>query len=185
MIEGVITMTKRSSIRSRWLDRIHRLLKKLKKHQLFWLLAIYTVSNLALVILEFFKIDPRVAVPDKLPFATGFLLVLYVLIRKMNEKMRVAVKKTPGDFFFMMWWAVWYILLMYKAACPYCEYEVPHTLYVNLIFVTSIYLGTRLPKHRSKFARWLMFLLEMFAKPEKKGKKKEVARHARRESHKA
>jgi hypothetical protein len=161
--KGVIIMKK-----IKWKSSIVKLRSKLlniklpRKHRVFWLVGYWTAIHWALIILRFLNIIPDIKIDSALPFGNVFLLLLYVVTRQLKAMTKAAVRKTPGEIFFVGWWLLLGTVLLISALPNDYHFKtVSKELWLNIFFVTPIYIGSRWPK----LTRCLKRLLDQKPKP--------------------
>jgi hypothetical protein len=117
-----------------------------------------------------------------IPLSNTLLLVFYIIVSKVKSVMKMVIRKTPGDLFFLIWWYFTAALYLVHAITPSHDRKIPVELWYNLYMITSIYITTRWPKFVNYWL-WLVKATEglssrLKSKSRKKSKKG-VVPHAR------
>lgn len=111
-----------------------------KLSYLFWFLVAWTLTQFAMCVVEFFKID-QFTVPKNMPFAYFMLILIYVMRKEVSRWLKENMKKRRGEIFLIGWWLSLLVMFVIEFN-THGKYCVPKRMMETCIWILLPYIGT-------------------------------------------
>lgn len=119
--------------------------QKQARNYLYWLCFAWMISQMIFIVWKFSQLPPPLTIPHTFPAYYLVVLAIYATVRASMRWSHQALPRKRGGMFVILW-GIFALLLHIIATLSNGRLVVPTVTFTNLLFVGSVYLGSRIEK---------------------------------------
>lgn len=115
-----------------------------KADNMFYFLAIWTITQFAMCVVEFVKVN-TFRIPEEMPFVYFLLILIYALRKEVDRWLKKTRKARKGELFVLGWWFAMLVMFIIEFR-SLGFYTVPDRMIQTCIWVLLPYAATSISK---------------------------------------